>query len=163
MITHTLLDKSEKDNLLPELFDLYYNNMSQIAPSGLCYEAEQIQWLAAVSPALEKAPRQILLCRNGYDILGYIQYYTRDDLLMIEELQLRGDYQRSTVFISMVRALIRLLPEGLRHVEAYADKRNLASLALMQRLGMLMLNDEDESFAHLRGDAGKIRSLFLHR
>ena len=155
---YTLLDKSEKDNLLPELFDLYYNNMSQIAPSELCHEAEQIQWLAAVSPALEKAPRQILLCRNGNDILGYIQYYTRDDLLMIEELQLRGDYQRSTVFISMVRALIRLLPEGLRHVEAYADIRNHRSIQLMQRLGMELVPEPESSpFVHFRGVAEKVR------
>lgn len=155
---YTLLDKSEKDNLLPELFDLYYNNMSQIAPSGLCYEAEQIQWPAAVSPALEKAPRQILLCRNGNDILGYIQYYTRDDLLMIEELQLRGDYQRSTVFISMVRALIRLLPEGIRYVEAYADIRNHRSIQLMQRLGMELVPEPESSpFVHFRGVAEKVR------
>lgn len=62
------LDKSEKDHWLPQLFDLLYDNMRSIAPSGLSYEQERKEWLAAVSPALEKAPRQIILCFVGEEL-----------------------------------------------------------------------------------------------
>ena len=59
------LDKTEKDQWLPRLLDLLYENMRSIAPSGLTYQQEKDQFLAAVSPALDKAPRQIILCFVG--------------------------------------------------------------------------------------------------
>ena len=157
-MTYALLNKVEKAIWLPKLFDLYYSNMSRIAPSGLNYDKEREQWLSAVSPALDKAPRQILLCCEDGKLAGYIQYYTRGDLLMIEELQLAAIYQRSTVFFSLVRALVRLLPEGIRYVEAFADSRNRRSIALMKKLGMEIL--EETEFVHLRGDAVRILQIF---
>ena len=161
MITYTHLDKTQKDQWLPRLFDLYYLNMSPIAPSGLSYEEERSQWLSAVSPALDKEPRQVLLCRNDGALAGFIQYYTRGALLMIEEVQLSGRFQGTTVFLALVRALMRLLPEGIGYVEAYADKRNHRSILLMQRLGMEQLQeDQDSPFAHFRGNAAGIRRMF---
>lgn len=162
MMTYALLDKTQKDRWLPRLFALYYENMNPIAPSGLPYEEERAEWLDAVSPALDKAPRQILLCCKDGDLTGYIQYYTRGDLLMIEEVQISPECQSSTVFLTLARALIRMLPEGIRCVEAYADKRNSRSVALMQRLGMDRLQEpEGSAFVHLRGMAEKMRFKFL--
>ena len=162
MITYTHPDKTQKDQWLPRLFDLYYLNMSPIAPSGLSYEEERSQWLSAVSPALDKAPRQILLCCKDDELAGYVQYYTREDLLMIEEVQISPDCQHSSVFRSLIRALIRLLPDGVRYVEAYADCRNRRSISLMERLGMTQLpQQEGPRFVHLRGCAGEMQCKFL--
>ena len=86
------LNKSEKDHYLPQLFDLLYENMKVIAPSGLSYEQEKTEWLENVSPALEKAPRQIVLCFVAGELAGYMQYYIRDTLLMVEEIQLKKKY-----------------------------------------------------------------------
>ena len=158
MITYTHLDKTQKDQWLPRLFDLYYTNMIPIAPSDLDYDQERAQWLSAVSPALDKEPRQILLCCEDGKLAGYVQYYTRGELLMIEELQLADIYQRSTVFFSLIRALIRLLPEGICYVEAFADSRNHRSIRLMQKLGMEVL--EETEFVHLRGHAVRILQIF---
>ena len=160
MTTYTHMDKTQKDRWLPRLFDLYHNNMNAIAPSGLSYEDERAKWFDAVSPALDKAPRQILLCCSDGELGGYIQYYTRSELLMIEEVQLRADFQRSTVFLSLSRALIRMMPEEIHYVEAYADRRNFRSIDLMQRLGMEQLIDE-AGFAHFRGLTEKIQFKFL--
>ena len=85
MITFTYLDKTQKERWLPVLFDLFYDNMRHIAPSELPYEQEKKQWLTEVSPALEKAPRQIILCFADDALAGYVQYYTNGNLLMIEE------------------------------------------------------------------------------
>ena len=87
MITFTFLEKSQKEYWLAQLFDLFYDNMRSIAPSTLPYEQEKQQWLCQVSPALEKAPRQIILCFASGLLAGYIQYYTNGNLLMIEEIQ----------------------------------------------------------------------------
>ena len=164
MLTYTLLNKAEKDRYLPLLFDLYHTNMHHIAPSGLSYEAERKEWLCAVSPALDKAPRQILLCRLDHELAGFVQYYTRQDLLMIEELQISPNFQHSTVFLSLVRALVRLLPDGISHVEAYAHKRNYRSIMLMQRLGMEEIPEpQDSMFVHLRGCSDRIKAAFLKR
>lgn len=86
MISFAYLDKIQKEQWLPLLFDLLYENMSVIAPSDEPYEKQKAQWLSNVSPALDKAPRQIVLCFAESELVGYVQYYTRNDLLMIEEM-----------------------------------------------------------------------------
>ena len=155
MIQYAFLDKSQKDMWLPKLFDLYYENMHVIAPSGLGYAQEWQMWLDAVSPALEKAPRKILLCTGENGLLGYIQFYTRNDLLMIEEVQIAKAYQRTLLFANLCRCLKDTLPEEIRYVEAYADERNVNSRKLMEKLGMNLLEEEGQ-FVHLRGDFDRI-------
>ena len=158
-MTVTLMDKAEKAFWLPLLFDLLYDNMKDIAPSGAPYEVERGEFISNVSAALEKAPRQILLAAQGHVPVGYIQYYTRGELLMVEEVQIRKDYQNTLLFLRLCRELLKRLPAEIRVVEAYADPRNAESLGLMARLGMEKLADSGE-FVHLRGDAVAIRKRF---
>ena len=155
MIQYAFLDKRQKDMWLPKLFDLYYENMCVIAPSGLGYAQERQQWLDAVSPALDKDPRKILLCTGEEGLLGYIQFYTRNDLLMIEEVQIAKAYQRTLLFAQLCRFLKGTLPEEIHYVEAYADDRNVNSRKLMEKLGMNLLEEEGQ-FVYLRGDFDRI-------
>ncbi len=156
------LNKGEKDQWLPKLFDLLYENMQTIAPSGLSYEEEKALWLQEVSSALEKEPRQIILCFMGKELAGHLQYYIRDGLLMVEELQLKKKYQRSLLFYGLCKYLLKDLPQNLKTVEAYADKRNLASVRLMEKLGMKACEDETPSpFVHLRGPAERLYRFFM--
>ena len=64
MIRYCLMPKADKSHWLPRMFDLYRENMDTIAPSGLPREDARAQWFAAVSPALDKAPRNVLLCTD---------------------------------------------------------------------------------------------------
>lgn len=152
MIHLTFLHKEEKDLWLPQLFDLLYENMREITPSGLPYEQEKQQWLSRVSPALEKAPRQIILCLADDVLAGYVQYYTSKNLLMIEEIQIAKTYQQSTLFYSMCKYLAKVFPEGVEVVEAYAEKRNSHSWKLMEKLEMKQIAEEGP-FVHFRGSA----------
>ena len=156
MIHYEILNKAEKDHWLPRMFDLLYANMQTVAPGELPYEGEKQQWLENVSPALEKAPRQVLLCLADKDLVGYVQYYTRGELLMVEEVQLRKDYHRSFLFYRICSHLLKTIPDQIRVAEAYAEKRNRYSQKLMQKLGMEILGEEGP-FLHLRGPAGPIR------
>lgn len=158
MSRFTHLDKSQKDDWLPILFDLLYENMQEIVPSDLSYEQEKQQWLSNVSPALEKDPRQVLLCFSDDTLVGYIQYYTNKNLLMIEEMQIAKPYQRTTLFYSFCKHFSGMLPEEIERVEAYADPRNLHSRKLMAKLGMT--EKEEGKFIHLSGSAAKIREWF---
>ena len=154
-MTVTLMDKAEKAFWLPLLFDLLYDNMKDIAPSGAPYEVERGSFISNVSAALEKAPRQILLAAQGHVPVGYIQYYTRGELLMVEEVQIRKDYQNTLLFLRLCRELLKRLPAEIRVVEAYADPRNERSRRLMAKLGMVEL-PEGGNYVHFRGEAMSI-------
>ena len=151
------LNKAEKDTWLPQLFDLLYENMCSVAPSGLPYEQEKARWLAEVSPAMDKAPRQIILCIVDGALAGYIQFYVRGRMLMVEELQLKKKYHRTSLFYRFCRHLMSVMPADLQTVEAYADRRNAYSIRLMEKLGMQACDPETESpFVHMRGSAENI-------
>lgn len=158
MLRFAYLDKAEKEAWLPRLFDLLYENMKTVAP-GLPYEEEKRLWLSNVSPALEKAPRQMILCFAGEELAGFAQFYTRGELLMVEEVQIAKPYHRSFLFYRLCRFLLEQLPTEIGTVEAYAEKRNRHSLRIMGKLGMEVIGEEGP-FAHLRGDAQLIREKF---
>ena len=158
MLRFSYLNKNEKAKWLPVLFDLLYANMRTITPSGLDYAQEKALWLANVSPALEKEPRQIILCFADDDLAGFLQYYTRDQMLMIEEVQLKPIFQRTMVFFHLCRFLAGQLTDEIYYVEAYAEKRNLNSRKIMQKLGMEVCEESDDvPFVHLRGKTETIR------
>ena len=159
MITFSYLDKSKKEQWLPILFDLLYENMQEIAPSDLTYEQEKAQWLSRVSPALEKEPRKIILCLAESALAGYVQYYTNKNLLMIEEIQIAKDFQRTTLFYSLCKHLAQVLPPDLETIEAFALKQNLYSRKLMNRLGMEQIEENDD-FVHMRGSIQNIKRFF---
>lgn len=155
------LNKDEKDLWLPRLFDLLYENMRGIAPSNLSYEQEKAQWLSAVSPALEKEPRQIILCFAQGELAGYVQYYIKDKLLMVEEIQIKQRLQRTFFFYKLCKFMLSVFPKDLQSIEAYADKRNRYSISLMSKLGMYPCETENGSpFIHFRGSAESIYALF---
>lgn len=148
------LNKKEKDTWLPKLFDLLYENMQTIAPSEFPYEEEKAQWLAKVSPALSKEPRQIIMCLIDGELAGYIQYYIRERMLMVEEIQLKKQYHSTTLFCCFCKYLSTIVPDDLQTIEAFADKRNIHSIRLMERLGMQPCDSNTESpFVHMRGAA----------
>ena len=159
MITCSHMDKAQKETWLPALFDLYYDNMHPIAPSDLSYGEERYQWMSEVSPALDKAPRQVILCLKESNLLGYILYYTRGSLLMIEEFQLAPAYQKTLLFHRMCRYLYRNLPHGITHIEAYAHVRNTHSRHIMEKLGFQLKDDPScPGLVHLQADAMQVAS-----
>ena len=158
MIVFTNLDKRQKDYWLPMLFDLLYENMQDIAPDPMPRERAKQLWLKEVSPALDKDPRQIILCFADDVLAGYVQYYTNKDLLMIEEMQIVKPYRGTTVFYGFCKHLGKLLPKGIERIEAYADPRNLHSIALMKKLGMT--GETEGKFLHLRGCIATVRRIF---
>ena len=145
------LDKQKKCNILPVLFDIYYGNMSRICQTGNSYDIEREEWICEVSSALEKDPRQIILMYQGDDLAGLVMYYTRDDLLMIEELQLKEKYQRTLLLHRLFTYLTELLSSGCSRIEAYANEENYRSLSLMKYLGFNIVDkNERRKLFHLR-------------
>lgn len=161
MITFTNLNKKEKDIFLPKLFDLLYDNMHDIAPTNLSYEQEKEQWLSNVFPAIDKPARQIIMCYADGELIGYIQYYIRGKLLMIEELQLKKKYHCSLTFYRFCKHFIGTLSTDIEHVEAFADKRNINSQKLIEKLGIKLI-DSNSDFVHFRANTNEIINKFIY-
>ncbi len=154
-------DKAQIDSLLPSLFDLFYDNMSKIAPSGKTRDDEFSEWFSEVSPAMQKAPRQIVLMLDGDKIIGYFQYYTRDTLLMMEEIQLRSEYHGSGLFGEFFSWLVRQLPRSLQVVEAYANKPNIKSQEILNHLGLSRVESDVDSLFRYRGEYSTLANKYL--
>lgn len=145
------LNKSKKDDILPVLFDIYHGNMSRICPSVKPYDVEREEWISEVSPALDKNPRQIILMYQNDDLAGFFMYYTRGDLLMVEELQLKEKYQRTLLLHRLFTYLTEILSSGCSRIEAYANEENYRSLSLMKYLGFNIVDkNERRKLFHLR-------------
>lgn len=151
------LDKDTELHLLEPLFDLLYENMQSVAPSGLCYEEEKRQWLSEVVPAMSKAPRQIVLLYDRKELAGYLQYYIHNGIFMVEEIQLRQDCRSTSLFPALWKFMSHIIPEDTHTIEAYADPRNHLSRNLMKKLGMEQV--EDPSCPHLLHFRGSLRLL----
>ena len=157
------LDKTQKDRWLPKLFDILYHNMKNIAPSGVSYEEEREEWLSAVGPALDKAPRQIILMYAGDFLAGYFQYYVNGGVFMVEEIQIVPEYQGTTLLLTLFRFLGCALPEGIETVAAYAHKANIRSRTIMKKLGMEQTGENEGDFLFYKGDFHPVAARFCKK
>ena len=148
--TFEFLDKSKVNETLHVLFDILYGNMEKIAPFGKPFEQARLEWTSQVAPAMQRARRQIILMYDGDALAGYAQYYTNEEIVMIEEIQLKPKYQRTRLLYKFCKFMKSILPSEIAHLEAYADKRNTVSQRLMQDLGMQIIASDGEYY-HFRG------------
>jgi len=146
------LDKSQADNILPMLFEILYNNMEAIVPTGEPYENAIVDWLNRMKPALTKDPRQILLLIDGEKIAGYFQYYVNDGTFMMEEIQFCEEYKGSGLFAELYRYLVEIIPSETAVMEAYAHKNNSKSMAVLEHLGLGIIGENKNGNCwHYRG------------
>lgn len=90
-----------------------------------------------------------------------MQYYIRERMLMVEEIQLKREFHRTFLFYKFCKHLLSVMPDDLQTIEAYADKRNLNSIRLMEKLGMQPCELESDSpFVHMHVPAEKVYLLF---
>lgn len=146
------LDKADFDNMSESLFSILTANMSRIAPTGRSYEEDYNSWYVAVKEGLAQDERRIILIFSNKRLVGFFQYYTSGVKFMMEEIQIRTQWQGRDVFRALYRFLIPLLPSELRDVEAYAHKNNEKSHGILRRLGLVVVgeNKRGDSY-HFRG------------
>lgn len=138
-------DKTRLEALLPGLFAILRDNMGNIAP------VEWEGWRAQVQPALAKAARQLVLMRSGGDIVGFFQYYVSGETFMMEEIQLKPEYQGTGLFGRFFSWLTRQLPKGLKTVAAYAHADNHKSRNILTHLGLHEAG-ADGAYLYFEGD-----------
>ena len=156
----SFLDKTRTSDVLPLLFDILYENMSKIVPSEQSYEDERDEWLTAVIPAIQKAPRQILLMYDDEMLAGYLQYYVNNGVFMVEEIQLKPSYQRTLLLHYLCRFLVDVIPSDTEYIEAFVHEKNVSSQKLQRSLGMEHIDTKKNGTLHFRGNCQKLFGQF---
>lgn len=124
------------DTVLPQAFSILHKNMSLLAPTGCPYEEDLALWLDYIRPALAEGRCRLVLMYCGQELAGYFQYSTENAIFMMDEIELRPEYQGSGIFREMYRWLEDKLPVGLSLVEAYSNKANAKSQGILEHLGL---------------------------
>ncbi len=139
VIEFSFLDKQKAEKYLPDLFAILHSNMSLIAPTYNSYKEDFEIWYPSIIPALQKEQRQIVLMFVDSTLVGYFQYYINIDKcsLMMEEIQIVKAMQGRGIFSAFYKWLVRQLPEDILYVEAYANKKNHKSQAILKHMGLL--------------------------
>lgn len=136
-MTFEYMNKKDFVSLSRQIFDILADNMTVIAPTGNSREADFNCWFSAVSDGLARDERQIILIKNGTEIIGFFQYYVSEDTLAMEEIQLNSEYHgKANIFRNLYGFLFENIPRDLKFVKAYANKQNEKSISILQRLGL---------------------------
>ncbi|MBP3570805.1 MAG: GNAT family N-acetyltransferase [Clostridia bacterium] len=162
-ISFRYLQKPPTPDILDEIFDILATNMRVIAPTEMTYEEDKAQWLSCVPPALEKEARQIILICDRDELIGFFQYYITADrsVFMMEEIQFKPAYHGNGLFGDLYRYLIPRLPANIQAVEAYADKRNKKSLAVLSHLGLTVIGENKNGISYrLRGSYAELKKRY---
>lgn len=131
------LDKKNFTDVSRQIFDILADNMSVIAPTGNSREEDYNCWVSAVSDGLAREERQIILICNDTEIIGFFQYYTNEDILMMEEIQLKPEFHgKGNIFRNLYGFLLENVPDNLKYVKAYANKQNEKSIGILQRMNL---------------------------
>ena len=155
------LDKANAGEWIPQVFDILYTNMSQIAPTGNARKEDQAMWQSYFLPALEQGKIHVVLAYAGETLAGYCQYSVRGDTVLVEEVEIKPEYQRSMVFYRLCQFMLQTVPENVRYLEAYADKRNRDSLPILKTLEMRKIGQNKSGTGwHFRGELAKAAERF---
>ena len=154
MLQFSLLDKNNFVSLSKDLFDILALNMSVIAPTGNTYEEDYRLWFEAVNEGLNKEARQIILIYCNNLLIGFFQYYTNNDLFMMEEVQISPQFHgKDNIFRGIFRFVLSVLPCNIQIIEAYANKQNEKSQKILQRLGLIKIGENKNGNSyHYRGE-----------
>lgn len=160
-ITFEYLDKRNFVSVSTSLFSILADNMEKIAPTGNMRDEDYKFWYEGVYDGLKRHERQIILVKDTDSIIGFFQYYIKTDTLMMEEIQLKSEYQGKNIFRSLYGFLLSNISNDLNSVEAYASITNHKSIGILERLGLSKIgtNRNGRSF-HFKGSYSDLEGWF---
>ncbi len=130
-------DRTRLEEILPGCFEILYENMNAIAPTGDSYETDLRVWCNNIYPLMEKDERQLVLIYCEESLAGYFQYSVLDKTLLMEEIQFRAIYHGTGLFRQLYTWLTKQLPKDLCYMAAYAHKNNQKSQNILNYLGLV--------------------------
>lgn len=155
MVEFSYLSKNEFNKYASQLFSVLYDNMTQIAPTGNRREEDYKSWYKAMCGKMQSDKRHIIVISNENmkEIIGFFKYSINECVFAMEEIQIKSSYQgKSNIFRSLYGFALEHINEDIRFVEAYADKKNTKSLAILEKLGLSVVGENKNGISyHLRG------------
>ncbi len=152
-MTFDYMDKEAFSSLSNILFDILADNMQVIAPTGNTREEDYKCWYEGVGDGLKRAERQIVLIKDADSIVGFFQYYTNEDTFMMEEIQLKPEYQGKGVLRELYGFILNNIENDLEYIEAYANVNNQKSIGILVKFGLSNtgINKNGNSY-HFKGN-----------
>ena len=154
-------DPMKAEVLLSKMFYILSMNMGKIAPTGNSYEEDMGIWLSYMTSE-EIIEKQILLMYVGEALVGYFQYRISENKVLIEEVEIAPEYQRTLLFYRFLKYVSNIIPKNIEYAEAYINKQNTNSQRIAQKLGMRIVgeNPNGHSFRY-RGELSSFKKI-LH-
>ena len=157
--TFRKLDKTHATEILPAMFRILYTNMTKIAPTGYTYEEDEAVWLSYVSEQMEQEFPEYLLMYVEDTLIGYFQYSIDGDTLLVDEVEIVPEYQRTMAFYRLCVHLYQTLPDHIQWIASYVNKGNTNSLQINQKLGLQIVGENKSGTSwYLRGDTSKAKA-----
>ncbi len=135
-VTFEYLNKADFPTVSSVIFNILADNMEIIAPTENTREEDYKCWYEGVNNGLKRYERQIILIKDFDSIIGFFQYYTNKDTFMMEEIQLKSEYQGKNIFRMLYGFLLPDISKGIKFVEAYASIKNQKSIGILKKLGL---------------------------
>ena len=155
MVDFHFLKQDEFEQYANELFSILYDNMSQIAPTGNGREEDFLSWFEANKEGLKNTNRHIIISvrKETHEIVGYFQYTVQNNVLLMEEIQIRKTYQgKYNIFEKIYGLVLANMREDVHVVEAYANKKNTKSIGILGKLGLSIVGENKNGTSyHFRG------------
>ena len=70
-------------------------------------------------------------------IVGYFQYNINANSFLMEEIQIKKEFQGIGLFSNLYTWLVQKLPQNILAVEAYVNKHNFKSQSILEKLGLV--------------------------
>jgi len=149
------LKKELFDKYANDLFSILFENMNQIAPTGNSYKEDYQFWFQYMKEELAKMNQYlIVVCQAELsEIVGYFQYSVHGNILLMEEIQIKKEYQgKYNIFKRIYAFVFDNLKENIDYVEAYANKKNAKSIGILGKLGLSTVGENKRGTSyHFRG------------
>lgn len=112
--------------------------MSVIAPTDNSYESDYRIWMSHIALSIQEECRETVLIYHNSELVGYFRYYLYNSAqsLLMEDIQIKTEFQGTGLFSSLYKWLVNKLPKDILTVEAYANKSNYKSRAVLEHLGL---------------------------
>lgn len=118
------------------LFAILADNMSKISPTGNSQEEDFCLWSGVLRQRLSNGECSVVAFLFAGQLAGYFQYSLRQDVLLIEEIEIAPPFRvRHNILGRTIKLLPALAPSNIAYVEAYANKNNSTSTHLLEKAG----------------------------
>ena len=151
---------SDRDGreVFDKMYDILWSNMSKIAPTGNGYDEDKAVWLSYREPAFKEGKERTVLMYADDELAGYFQYYANGGSMMVCDLQISAEYQRSFLFGKFLRYMPEVIPDGVKYVDAITSKRNFNLQAIAKKLGIDIIGENKNGLSwRLRGNSDKFK------